>query len=299
MNTTELAQRMSNGEDSFTQFKRQAIPAKELAKEFVAFLNAEGGIIIFGVVFGVVFGIKDKTGLPVGLSYAEVGEIGQLVGNCANENVKPPFHPLVENITIDNNRLVVVHIPKGISRPYATNSGNFYIKSSADKKKISQEELRRLFAESKRLFADEEIVHGSSAKDLDLSLFKRFLEKDNPFVYEEVRAETLPVDQVLQNLDLLKNDQLTLAGNLLFGMYPQKFNKSFYIDYCYFDGNDVSVDSYKSKRKIDGHFLAMFNASIEFLKSSLRNMQSGNDFNSPAKLEIDERVLAELIINAL
>lgn len=82
-------------------------------------------------------------------------------------------------------------------------------------------------------------------------------------------------------------------------MYPQKFNKSFYIDCCYFDGNIVSVDRYKSKRKIDGHFLAMFNASIEFLKSSLRNIQSNENFNSPAKLEIDERVLGELIINAL
>lgn len=48
VNATELSQRMSNGEDSFTQFKRQAIPAKELAKEFVAFLNAEGGIIVYG-----------------------------------------------------------------------------------------------------------------------------------------------------------------------------------------------------------------------------------------------------------
>ena len=41
METLELIERISNGEDSFTQFKRESIPAKDLAKEFVSFLNAE------------------------------------------------------------------------------------------------------------------------------------------------------------------------------------------------------------------------------------------------------------------
>ena len=153
MEALELIERISNGEDSFTQFKREAVPIKELAKEFVAFLNAEGGILIFGV--------DDKTGDIRGLSFSEIEKLGQEIGNCANENVKPPFHPIVENISVGENKLVIVHIPKGVSKPYSTSSGDYYIKSSSDKKKISQEELRRLFAESKRLYADEEIVHGS------------------------------------------------------------------------------------------------------------------------------------------
>ena len=62
METLELIERISNGEDSFTQFKRESIPAKDLAKEFVAFLNAEGGILIFGV--------DDKTGDIRGLARA-------------------------------------------------------------------------------------------------------------------------------------------------------------------------------------------------------------------------------------
>lgn len=175
MTEQDILKRINNGEDSFTQFKRQAFSVKELAKEFVAFLNAEGGLMIFG--------IEDKTASILGLSTAEVENLGQLIGNCATENVKPPFYPIVENITIDEKRLVLVTIPKGISKPYSTSSGEFYIKSSSDKKKISQEELRRLFAESKRLFADEEIIYGSSINDIDPLTFSRFLEKDNPYIY--------------------------------------------------------------------------------------------------------------------
>ena len=290
METLELIERISNGEDSFTQFKRESIPAKDLAKEFVSFLNAEGGILIFGV---------DDSGEIKGLSFDEIEKLGQLIGNSAEQNVKPPFHPIVENIAIGESKLVIVHIPKGVSKPYATSSGDYYIKSSSDKKKISQEELRRLFAESKRLYADEEIVHGSDITDLDTSLFYRFLEKDNVSVYEELRSGKLQLSQVLENLELSRENQLTLAGNLIFGINPQKFNKSFYIDCCYFDGNVISVDKYISKKTIDGNFLTMFNNSLDFLKSNLISFQDGIDFNSSSTLEIDERVLTELIVNAL
>lgn len=290
METLELIERISNGEDSFTQFKRESIPAKDLAKEFVSFLNAEGGILIFGV---------DDSGEIKGLSFDEIEKLGQLIGNSAEQNVKPPFHPIVENIAIGESKLVIVHIPKGVSKPYATSSGDYYIKSSSDKKKISQEELRRLFAESKRLYADEEIVHGSDITDLDTSLFYRFLKKDNVSVYEELRSGKLQLSQVLENLELSRENQLTLAGNLIFGIKPQKFSKSFYIDCCYFDGNDISVDKYISKKTIDGNLLTMFNNSLDFLKSNLISFQDGVDFNSSSTLEIDERVLTELIVNAL
>ena len=169
METLELIERISNGEDSYTQFKQQAISAKDLAKEFGAFSNSQGGIIIFGVV--------DKTSSIVGLSKEEIEKIGQLIGNTANENIKPPIHPLMQNISIDNKKLIIVSIKNGINKPYATSSGDYYIKSGADKKKISQEELRRLFAESKKLFPDEEKVDSTNFNDLNMQLFNKFLEK--------------------------------------------------------------------------------------------------------------------------
>ena len=290
METLELLEKISNGEDSFTQFKREPILAKDLAKEFVAFLNAEGGIIIFGV---------EDDGNIRGLSTLEIEKLGQNIGNTANENVKPPFHPIVENISIGEAKLLIVHISKGISKPYATSSGEYYIKSSSDKKKISQEELRRLFAESKRLYADEEIVYGTDINNLDLVVFYDFLEKDNLKIYEELKSDRLELSTVLENLELLRESQLTLAGNLIFGNEPQRFTKSFYVDCCYFDGDDTSVDKYISKKVIKGNLTTMFDECMNFLKSNLKSYQSEKDFNSSAILEIDERVLIELLVNAL
>ena len=290
METLELIERISNGEDSYTQFKEQAVTAKDLAKEFVAFSNAEGGIVIFGVA---------DDGDIKGLSTDEVEKIGQLVGNTGQENVKPPIHPLIQNMTIDDKKVMVIFIKNGASKPYKTSSGVFYTKSGADKKIISDEELRRLFAESKRLYADEEIVIGSDISDLNSEQFYRFLEKDDSKIYEELKQGTLSLSSVLENRELLRSDQLTLAGNLIFGMNPQKYNSSFYIDCVYFDGDDISVDKFISKKTLRGSFEKLFNDSLAFVVSNLTKKQVNDEFNTKGELEIDERVLTELIVNAL
>ena len=290
METLELIERISNGEDSYTQFKEQAIKAKDLAKEFVAFSNAEGGIVIFGVA---------DDGDIKGLSSNEIEEVGQLVGNTGQENVKPPIHPLIQNMTIDDKKVMVVFIKNGASKPYKTSSGVFYTKSGADKKIISDEELRRLFAESKRLYADEEIVTGSDMSDLNSEQFYNFLKKDDIKIYEEVKQGSLSLSSVLENRELLRNNQLTLAGNLIFGMNPQKYNTSFYIDCVYFDGDDVSVNKFISKKTFKGSFEKLFNDSLAFVVSNLKKKQVDDEFNTEGELEIDERVLIELIVNAL
>ncbi|MCK5807562.1 putative DNA binding domain-containing protein [bacterium] len=290
MKKIELIERISNGEDSYTQFKEQIIHSKELAKEFVAFSNAEGGIIIFGV---------SDDGDIKGLNITDVEKIGQLVGNVGQENVKPPIHPLIQNITIDEKKLMVVFIKSGLSKPYKTSSGVFYTKSSSDKKIISDEELKRLFAESKRLYADEEAVNKTDITDLNQQRFNLFLEKFDKNLYDGVKNNNLNLITLLQNFDIMKGNNLTLAGNLIFGMNPQKFNKSFYIDCCYFDGNDISVTKYISERRAYGDFESLYEKGTDFIKSNLKNRQVGENFNSNGVPEISYEVIGELVTNAL
>ena len=290
METLELIERISNGEDSFTQFKENITNNEKLAEELVAFSNSKGGFLIIGV--------SDNHDI-LGLSDDDIRRLNLLIGNVINSNIVPPIYPMTEIKVIDDKKLLILEISEGVSKPYSTNKGVYLTKAGSDKRKISPEELKRLFAESKKLYADEEIVYGTNINDLDTSLFYKFLEKDNVSIYEELRSGKLQLSQVLENLELSRENQLTLAGNLIFGINPQKFNKSFYIDCCYFDGNVISVDKYISKKTIDGNFLTMFNNSLDFLKSNLISFQDGIDFNSSSTLEIDERVLTELIVNAL
>jgi len=290
MKELEIIEKIANGEDSYTQFKQQIISSKDLAKEFVAFSNAGGGIIIFGV---------DDDENIIGLDKIEIEKLGQLVGNVGQENVKPPIHPLTQNITIDGKRVVLVTIESGFAKPYKTSSGIYYTKSGADKKIMSDEELKRLFSEPKRLYADEEILPKTDITDINSEMFMLFLKKDNEEIYKSLKLKKLSLKQVLENRELLKNNHLTLAGNLIFGLEPQRFSPLFYVDCCYFDGNDISTTRYISEKRLKGTFSFIANNAVNFVISQIRNYQVQKEFNSNGKLEISEVVLTELIINAL
>ena len=290
MTKLELIERISNGEDSYTQFKQQIISSKDLAKEFVAFSNARGGVIVFGVC---------DDGSLKGLDKVEVEKIGQLVGNVGQENVKPPIHPLIQNFTIDNHRVVVIFLDSGASKPYKTSSGIYYTKSGADKKIMSDEELKRLFSEPKRLYADEEILARTSINNLNTQLYYLYLEKHNKDVFEELEKGVLELEKLLENEMIMRNGSLTLSGNIIFGINPQRFSPLFYIDCCSFNGNEVYVNEFISKKRILGTFEKLYDDSMGFVKSNLKFKQVEKDFNSNAVLEIDERVLGELITNAL
>jgi predicted HTH transcriptional regulator len=290
METLELIERISQGEDSYTQFKENITNNDKLAEELVAFSNSLGGLLIIGVT--------DNNEI-IGLSDADIRRLNQLIGNVINSNINPPIYPISEIKIIDDKKILLVTIDSGINKPYSTNKGIYLTKAGSDKRKISPQELRRLFAESKNLFPDEEIVNGCYISDLNSEQFLKFLEKDNIQIYDELKHKKIELSTVLENLELFKDNQLTLAGNLIFGLNPQRFNKSFYIDCVYFDGDDISVSKFHSKEMIDGSFEALYKNSIDFIKRNLDKKQEEIDFNSTAKIELDERVFIELIINAL
>jgi predicted HTH transcriptional regulator len=290
MKKTDLIKKISNGEDSYTQFKVDITNANKLAGELVAFSNARGGLLIIGV---------DDKGNVVGLENEDIRRLNQLIGNVINSHVVPPIYPLVKIENIEDKKIILVEIDEGSNKPYSTNAGVYLTKAGSDKRKISPQELRRLFAQSKELYADEEILPKTDITDINSELFMQFLKRDNEKIYEDVKLRKLSFSKTLENRELLRNGHLTLAGNLIFGLEPQQFCPLFYVDCCYFNGLDVSVNSYISEKRFKGTFLNMLNGAVGFVVSQLRSYQVEDDFNSSGKLEISERVLTELVVNAL
>jgi predicted HTH transcriptional regulator len=290
METLELIERISNGEDSYTQFKENITNNDKLSEELVAFSNSKGGILIIGVT--------DNNDI-VGLSDDDIRRLNQLIGNVINSNITPPIYPITEIKIIEEKKMLIVTIEDGSNKPYSTNKGIYLTKAGSDKRKVSPEELRRLFAESKRLFADEEIVTGSDISDLNMQLYNNYLKKSNKEAFNKLKKGELDLTILLENEMIMKNHNLTLAGNLIFGINPQKFNKSFYINCCYFDGNNISVTKYISKKRIYGDFETLYNQATGFLHSNIQNRQEYDNFNSNGVPEISHEVIGELIVNAL
>ena len=125
MNTDDLIDLITGGEDIFTQFKENLQDARRLAEEFVAFSNAERGQLILGV--------SDDHRIK-GFSPEDLRRLQQLISNTANENVKPPIYPLVQQLQVEGKQLLLVQVRKGSARPYGTNAGVYLTKSGADKR---------------------------------------------------------------------------------------------------------------------------------------------------------------------
>ena len=86
---------------------------------------------------------------------------------------------IAERIEVDGRVLLLIEVKSGINKPYCTNGGVYITKSGADKRRISQEELQRLFQESQRFYADESLVAGSGITDLDENLLATYCEVTN------------------------------------------------------------------------------------------------------------------------
>lgn len=287
MTTIDIIQRISNGEDSFTQFKQNITRAESLASEYVAFSNAKGGVIIIGV---------DDGGDIHGVSTKEINRLNQLISNVANENVTPPIYPLTEIHQIQEKKVLAVHIPEGLNKPYATKSGIYYTKSGADKRKVSQDELKRMFASSGNLFADEVINRNTSLADFDDKEFFRFFKNKKA---KDFNATGLNLENVLNNLNLYSKGHLTLSGIMFFAFNPQQFYPVFNVQAVFIKGESQASSTFEDKKYFEGNIYKLYDQAMMFFKSSLKNKQNKQTFNTPGELEIPVSALEEAVVNAL
>ena len=287
MKKSEILKRIEYGEDSQYQFKENFTNSEQVAAEMVAFSNSRGGYLLVGI---------SDNGKVKGLSKEDIHRLNQLISNTATENVSPPITPLTEIVEIEDKKVLVVEVKQGINKPYCTNKNIFYTKVGADKRKISREELLRLFQDSGHLSADEMLILDSTANDLNIDKFKKFFEKN----YEQSLQETgLPLEKLLLNLNLFKDGHLNLAGLLLFGEYPERFKPIFIIKGVSFFGNDIAGTEYRNSEDITGDMETLYKDGMGFLLRSLDKIQNGQNFNSLGILEVSRIALEEILQNAL
>ncbi|MDE5005143.1 ATP-dependent DNA helicase, partial [Francisella tularensis subsp. holarctica] len=77
---------------------------------------------------------------------------------------------------------------------------------------------------------------------------------DHYTTFSTLETGSIDFSTIIENKDLAKDGKLSLAGNIIFGEEPQRFCPSFYIDCCFFDGNDISVSIFISNKVIKGTF---------------------------------------------
>lgn len=288
METTELIDLLSRGEDSRQQFKTDMNNADALAAEIVAFSNTAGGRIFIGV---------NDDGSVRGLSGADVARLNMLIANVASQVVRPAVNPLTENVPHPAGTVLVLSIAEGVNKPYMDKNGAIWVKNGSDKRRAtSREELQRLFQQAGLVHADETPVAGLSAGDVDMPYFETFFEQQ---FGEPLAQHNQPLPQLLTNMNLMNQGQLNVAGGLLFAKSPHYALPAFIVKAVAFVGTQIEDERYIDSRDIVGKLADVFQQTLGFIVANTRAAQGEQGFNSQGQPEIPRIVWEELVANAL
>ena len=219
MKRIELIDLLGNGEDSTVEFKREQVRNHVLAKELVAFLNLDGGVVLLGV---------EDDGSISGVTCDHLEE---WVVELCRSKIDPPVVPSLSWIRDAKPGLDVLalRLAAGPDKPYARvhdNHRTYYIRVGSTSREASREELERMYQASGRLRYGIKPVPGADFDALDLRRLRdyltRILDGNAPAEDDRFGWEAL-----LCNLELMTESAgarvATVDGLLLFGRTPGRY----------------------------------------------------------------------------
>ncbi len=268
----DLLNLIKTGEGYTLELKESLTTA--ISKDICAFTNASGGKIILGV--------KDD-GTIKGCNLTNKQK--SMVQNIAR-NMDPSYHVFVENI----DQFAVIYVPDGKEKPYAIN-GHFYLRQGASSQQLKRDEIRNLFQKENLIKFDiKSNTKYNLKKDFNNIAFKKFIQKANI-------DKNLSKEHILENLGLITEEKLNNTGVLFFSKEISKFFLNSIIGCVLYEGTTRVKILDKRENNLD--FLSNFNSSLIFLQRNLRTEYIIEKAVREEKLEVSEKVLRELIINAM
>jgi ATP-dependent DNA helicase RecG len=146
------------------------------------------------------------------------------------------------------------------------------------------------------IHGDEIPVVGMSAADLDQEAFSKFYESQ---FEESLSEQDLPLNQLIENLNLSRQGVVNIAGALLFGKNTVFRLPAFIVKCVSYPGNDIHVSEYLDSQDISGLLKDVFDQSVSFIQRHLKRIQKDKNVNSLGEPEIPRIVLEEIVANAL
>jgi predicted HTH transcriptional regulator len=290
MDILELLDIIKKGENSFTEFKRDFSNLDNITEEICTFSNAKGGRIVVGVSDG---------GEILGVENDRSDEISQM----AYTKIEPGIQIGIDKIYYDKRLICVLTIRLGTQKPYGVRHKghkDYWIRSGSTKKKASREELLRLFQESGSIHIDELPVPDTTLDDFNMEFFAHFFEKNfERSIKEELEMSQISLEKLLENMKIVKNKNLTLAGLLLFGRNPQQF-KPFCIMWAIrIFGTDFTAVEFANRKEISGTLAEQLDKIENFFKDHLRRPAVIKGFDRKDYFEIPIEALREAVVSAV
>ena len=306
MNRTELWDLIRNGEDSSVEFKRDGIENHDLAKELVAFLNLEGGVLLLGV---------EDDGTISGVSRTRVEE---WVTELCRTKIEPqiiPFLSWVRDVTPDKN-VLAIRVPQGPDKPYARvhkTRSTYFIRVGSTCREASREELERMYQAAGRLHYGLKPAPGATMAALDFRRLRNYLTQvlGGPSPAE---SDVAGWERLLTNLEMMtavgEQAVATINGVLLFGRQPNRYVPQAGVRAICYPGIEAGYATHADEnlrgplvplRAADGSLVeaGLVEQAVDFVRRNTRPTSRLEGARRVDQWEYPLEVIREAVVNAL
>ena len=243
-----------------------------------SFANTIGGTILFGVEEKK---IKNKSIFtPVGVY--DVNALQKNITNLCSTEFEPIIRPEISVVDIDNKKIVAVRIDMIMQRnkpcyykPKGLHNGS-YIRVIDRDDHMTEYEIYKCISYRENVKDDLKPVVRATIKDLDGKLLSKFISNaklNKPKFAEFSDEEILLQYGVLTQVE----DKLfpTVAGIMVFGIYPQKFFPQWFVAAIVIPGFEVANlgefgQRFDDNKRIEGNIREMYEETMSFLSRNMK-----------------------------
>lgn len=280
-------QELSRGESESLEFKRSTASIREAVQTLCAFANQGGGVLYFGVA---------DDGSLVGQEVSD--DTLRNLANAVKLNTDPKLYPQIRKVEIGGKTCIRLTVEQSPLKPH-TAYGRAYLRVGTSTQQLSQDQYRQMIQQQSNGYGfDALLCRDARLSDIDESAVHAFLEAANA-VRDLNQNLYLPVDQVLEKLDLVKNGAITNAAVLLFATDPRRFFRGCYEIKAAIFPSDSGYDTMLNAHEFAGNLLSQVARVLEFLVLSLQKSYSKGDVQGVERLEFPMSMLREALVNMI
>ena len=286
METADLKQRITQGENTTTEFKENF--DQEVIETTVAFANTHGGVILIGV--------SDKgeiRGITIGK------ETLRDVSNRISQATEPRVVLEIESVDMEGKSVLLIRIAECRIKPISV-KGVCYRRVGNSNRVMSPQEIAQMHLNTVGQSWDQLLVTSAGIDDIADKKVEWYLTRRET-TRNVAKPQDMSLTALLRNIDGLSDEETpTHAGILFFGKYPQRFFQNAQLRVVRFKGTSVThpvID----RLDCSGALWEMVNAAEEFIRKNIRllSLRTSKSFQRDDKFEYPLAALREAIINAL
>ena len=276
---------------------------KKCYDTFSSFSNRSGGVIIFG--------INEEDNFNVEGVY-NIRDLQEKISSLCRDSLYPPISPEIIPFKLEGKEILVVkiselsqsmkpcyYIPKGL------NKGS-YIRIGDRDEVMSDYEIYDLQSYSNRIFEDKRLTFDAKLRDLDEELLQEYVDivkrnKTNFSKYDFLSC--LEVSGVIRKFN--GEYYPTLAGNLVFGKYPQCFYPQLFVACVVVPGlslgdKNTLGERFTDNKRVEGTIEEMITGTMNFLSRNMRTSVKIDSYGVRRdRTEYPIDALREAVTNAL